>query len=127
MSIPSIFSDNVANIPDKLGEINGRWTAVITKATGQAGPYIFVYRGRINITGNDGVDQFPGREWFADQRQGTGGRTFPAVLTCKGIMIRNDLGQSVPADTFCFRYWDRQQGAWAQQSDLIAKVIQEFQ
>jgi hypothetical protein len=44
MSIPSIFSDNVANIPDKLGKINGRWTAVITKATGQAGPYIFVYR-----------------------------------------------------------------------------------
>jgi hypothetical protein len=60
MSIPSILSDNVANISDKLGEINCRWTTVITKATGEAGPYIFVYRRRINITGDDGVDQFPG-------------------------------------------------------------------
>jgi len=60
MRFPSVFSDNVANIPDKLGKINCRRTALITKATGQAGPDVFVYGRRIDITGDDGVDQFPG-------------------------------------------------------------------
>ena len=100
MSISPVFSNNVANIADKLGKINCRWAAVITEAAGQAGPDIFVYRRRVNITGNNEIDQLPGREWFADQCQGAGGRAFPAVLTGKGIMIRNDLGQRLPADTF---------------------------